>query len=199
MKRVKIIGLTGQSGSGKSTAARLFEENGFTVINADSLVADVYRRSPVCLKAVAAQFGEDIINSDGTLNRKLLAKRAFASKENTALLSSIVHPYVIAETLKILKNSHGCVVLDAPQLFESNLDAVCDFIVSVTADEQTRLERIIARDNITEQQAKERISVQYSEEFFKKNSDFVVENNADLQAFANQFRVLIDRIKAEVM
>ena len=199
MKRVKILGLTGQSGAGKSTAARLFEENGFAVINADALVADVYRRSPVCLKAVAAQFGEDIINPDGTLNRQLLAKRAFASKENTALLSSIVHPFVIAETLKILKDSQGCVVLDAPQLFESNLDAVCDYIVSVTADERIRLKRILARDNITEQQAMERISAQYSEDFFKNNSDFVVENNADFQDFTNQLCVLIDRIKAEVM
>lgn len=199
MRKVKIIGLTGQSGAGKSTAAKLFEKNGFTVINADVLVADIYVKSPVCLNAVAAQFGGDIINSDGTLNRKILAKRAFASKENTALLGTIVHPFVIAETLKILKSSRGCAVLDAPQLFESNLDVVCDFVVSIVADRQTRLKRIIARDNITCQQAEERISAQYSEDFFKENSDYTIQNNADLQSYTYQLCGLIDKIRAEVM
>ncbi|MBQ4262312.1 MAG: dephospho-CoA kinase, partial [Ruminococcus sp.] len=73
MARIKIIGLTGQSGAGKSTAARLFEENGFTVINADTLVRNIYTANPACLKAVAASFGQDIILPDGTLDRRLLA------------------------------------------------------------------------------------------------------------------------------
>ena len=121
--------VTGQSGAGKSTAAELFKQSGMTVIDADALVAKIYESSSACLKSVAASFGQDIINPDGSLNRRLLAKRAFESKENTALLGAIVHPFVIAETLRILKTLSGTAVFDAPQLFESNMDAVCDIIV----------------------------------------------------------------------
>ena len=115
MTRVKLIGLTGQSGAGKSTAAELFKQSGMTVIDADALVAKIYESSSACLKSVAASFGQDIINPDGSLNRRLLAKRAFESKENTALLGAIVHPFVIAETLRILKTLSGTAVFDAPQ------------------------------------------------------------------------------------
>ena len=199
MTRVKLIGLTGQSGAGKSTAAELFEENGMTVINADALVAEIYESSPACLKSVAASFGGDIINPDGTLNRKLLARRAFESKENTALLGAIVHPFVIAETLKILKTLSGTVVFDAPQLFESNMDAVCDVIVSVTADEGVRAGRIIERDGLTREQARERISAQYSEEFFRSHSDYILENNGNILRFKAQTSALIEKIQAGVM
>ena len=199
MTRVKLIGLTGQSGAGKSTAAELFEENGMTVINADALVAEIYESSPACLKSVAASFGGDIINPDGTLNRKLLARRAFESKENTALLGAIVHPFVIAETLKILKTLSGTVVFDAPQLFESNMDAVCDVIVSVTADEGVRAGRIIERDGLTRKQARERISAQHSEEFFRSHSDYILENNGNILRFKAQTSALIEKIQAEVM
>ena len=199
MTRVKLIGLTGQSGAGKSTAAELFEENGMTVINADALVAEIYESSPACLKSVAASFGGDIINPDGTLNRKLLARRAFESKDNTALLGAIVHPFVIAETLKILKTLSGTVVFDAPQLFESNMDAVCDVIVSVTADEGVRAGRIIERDGLTREQARERISAQHSEEFFRSHSDYILENNGNILRFKAQTSALIEKIQAGVM
>ena len=177
MTRVKLIGLTGQSGAGKSTAAELFKQSGITVIDADALVAKIYESSPACLKAVAASFGQDVINPDGSLNRRLLAKRAFETKENTALLGAIVHPFVIAETLRILKTLSGTAVFDAPQLFESNMDAVCDIIVSVTANENVRLSRILGRDNVTEEQATERIRAQFSEEFFRSHSDYTLENH----------------------
>ena len=199
MTRVKLIGLTGQSGAGKSTAAEMFAESGMTVINADALVAEIYESSPACLRAVAASFGQDIIGTDGRLDRRLLAKRAFESKENTALLGSIVHPFVIAETLKILKTISGTAVFDAPQLFESNMDAVCDIIVSVTADESVRLRRIMERDGLMREQARERISAQYSEEFFRGHSDFTIENNGNLSRFRAHTSALIEKITAGVM
>lgn len=197
MKRVRLIGLTGQSGAGKSTAAKVFEQNGFTVINADELVKKVYAPKSPCLFAVSSRFGRDIINTDGTLNRVLLAQRAFSSTENTAALNEIVHPFVLSEMLSELKNADGIAVFDAPQLFESGIDAVCDVIVSVIADEDVRLKRIIRRDGITEAQARERINAQHSEKFFKSNSDFIIENNTEgdleqktLEVIAGVFKIL---------
>lgn len=198
MNRVKLIGLTGQSGAGKSLAAALFEQNGITVIDADALVANIYQASPVCLRAVAAIFGNDIVCSDGTPDRRLLAKRAFETKENTALLGSIVHPFVLAETLKKLKSLSGTVVFDAPQLFESNMDAVCDVVVSVTADADVRKRRIMERDRLTEQQARERMDAQHSEAFFRAHSDYTLENNGEQNDFETRTIAMIHKLKAEV-
>ena len=197
MKRVRLIGLTGQSGAGKSTAAKVFEQNGFTVINADELVKKVYEPNSPCLFAVSSRFGRDVINTDGTLNRVLLAQRAFSSIENTAALNEIVHPFVLSEMLSELKDVEDIAVFDAPQLFESGIDAVCDVIVSVVADEDVRLKRITLRDGITEAQARDRINAQHSEEFFKSNSDFIIENNTEggleqktLEVIAGVFKTL---------
>lgn len=178
MKKIKLIGLTGQTGAGKSTVARIFAENGYTVINADSLVSKVYNENKACLSAVAARFGQDIINPDGSLNRQLLAQRAFSSPENTKALGELVHPFVLSLTLRELKNVKTDVVFDAPQLFESGIDVLCDAVAAVVADESVRLKRIIARDNITEQQALQRINAQYDEEFFRQNCDYIIENNS---------------------
>ncbi len=193
------MGLTGQTGAGKSAVADYLAQRGFTVLNADKMVADVYRESPVCLKAVAACFGEDILKADGSLDRPVLAKRAFSSPENTALLGKIVHPFVIAETLRLLKTVRGMVVLDAPQLFESSMDVLCDCIVSVTAPEEIRLDRILKRDNITAEQARERMNAQLDERFFREHTDYLIENNADLPQLYARLDDLIHTITTEVM
>ncbi len=177
MRRNKIIGLTGQSGAGKSTAAAVFRAHGFEVIDADKQVAEIYKSDPVCLRAAAAVFGGDIIGSDGSLDRPLLAQRAFSSAENTALLGRLVHPFVLADTLKRLKSARGAVVIDAPQLFESNIDAICDCVVSVLASRDICLERVIRRDGISRERAEQRLNAQLSEEYFRENSDFILENN----------------------
>lgn len=195
MKKCKIIGLTGQSGAGKSTVAKFFEEYNIKVINADVLVHRLYGRDSVCKKAVCAVFGNDIATPDGSVDRKLLAKRAFSSKENTKLLSSIVHPFVMAEFLAEVKNSSSeVVVYDAPQLFESNADVICDSVLSVVADEAVRLQRICKRDNISEELAKMRLSAQLSEGFFRENSDFIIENNDSIDILKNQFKNLFNML-----
>ena len=199
MRNCRLIGLTGQTGAGKSAVADYLSQRGFAVLNADKMVADVYRESPVCLKAVAACFGEDILRDDGSLDRPLLAKRAFSSPENTALLGKIVHPFVIAETLRLLKAQEGMVILDAPQLFESNMDVLCDCIIGVTAPEEIRLERILRRDNLTEEQARERMKAQLDESFFRENTDHLIENNGDLPQLYARLEALIKTIKTEVM
>lgn len=199
LRSYRLVGLTGQTGAGKSAVAMYLWQRGFTVLNADKMVADVYRESPVCLKAVAACFGEDILKADGSLDRPVLAKRAFSSPENTALLGKIVHPFVIAETLRLLKTVRGMVVLDAPQLFESSMDVLCDCIVSVTAPEKIRLDRILKRDNITAEQARERMNAQLDERFFREHTDYLIENNGDLPQLYARLDDLIHTITTEVM
>lgn len=200
MKKCRILGLTGQSGAGKSTVASFLEQNGFYVISADLLVKKIYNSGSPCLKTIATVFGEDIISDNGTPDRKLLAKRAFSSKENTALLSSIVHPFVTAELFTQIKKAAESgvttVVYDAPQLFESNADVICDEIISVTAEKSVRLERICKRDNISKENALMRMNAQLDEEFFRENSDYIIENNSDLSSLNVQLEGLLKQINS---
>ncbi len=195
-KRCRIIGLTGQSGAGKSTVARCFEQNGFTVINADELVAKIYKSNSPCLKTISAVFGEDVIKSDGTPDRKLLAQRAFSSKDNTEMLSRIVHPFVMEEFLSAVENSDAdTVVYDAPQLFESKSHIICDTVVSVVADREKRLERICERDSISREMAEMRFNAQLSEEYFRDNSDYIIENNSNFEMLIKNTENLLNEIR----
>ena len=194
MKKYKLFGLTGQSGAGKSTVAQTFLDLGAVVIGADEIVAQLYSENSPCVKTIAACFGEEVLKSDGTPDRKKLAELAFSSAENTALLGKIVHPFVTAELFERLRGKEGIVIYDAPQLFESGADIICDKIIAVTADENIRIKRIIQRDGLTEAEAQSRVKAQLDEEFFKSRADYVIENNGDtkslIQTVSDSFLVI---------
>lgn len=198
MRKIRIIGLTGQSGSGKSTVSKFFEEKGFAVINADLLVRELYGSGSPCVKTLSAQFGADILDDKNQIIRPVLAERVFSSKENTELLSSVVHPFVTALMLKKVKEAYNNgffdIIYDAPQLFESNSDIICDKIISVIADREIRLKRICARDGIDETAASMRINAQLDEEFFKANSDYIIENNSDLHTLKMQIETVYSSV-----
>ncbi len=179
MKRYKLIGLTGQSGAGKSTVAQVFAALGATVISADDIVRGLYTAQSPCVKTIAAVFGADCLNSDGTVNRPVLAQRAFASADNTAMLGRLVHPFVMSALLKALKHARGVVVFDAPQLFEADADVICDCVIAVVADEAVRKQRIMERDGLSPEQAQSRMNAQLSEAFFRAHADMILENNGN--------------------
>lgn len=198
MRKLKIIGLTGQSGAGKTTVSEVLSKKGLTVINADLLVRELYKVGSPCLKILSAQFGEEVINADGTLNRAMLAEKVFSSKENTQLLNSLIHPFVISLFLEKAKNAQKIgertLVFDAPQLFESKADVICDKVIAVVACKEKRIQRICLRDNISKEEAIKRIDAQLSEDFFRANSDYVIENNLDLDALKKQTLELLDSL-----
>ena len=176
MKKI-FIGLTGQTGAGKSTVCEAAEELSCRVINADKVAREVMGKNSDCLKRLAEFFGNDIILPDGNCNRKLLAKRAFSSRENTDILNSITHPAIIErvrEYIDIYSKESDIIIFDAPQLFESGGDRLCDVIIAVTAPEKTRLDRIMQRDGIGESAARLRMSAQHGEDFFRSRADFVI-------------------------
>ena len=196
MKNYKLIGLTGTTGAGKGQVCSFFESNGYAVIDADFLARKAVE-NPLVLTLLARNFGDDILDG-GKLNRKLLGARAFASKEKTALLNSITHPFISAifveEVEKLVKGGADKIVFDAPQLFESRLNILCDIVIAVTADEKIRKERIMSRDALSEELAEKRISVQFSTEFFEENCDFIIENNSHLQELEEKTQTIIEKI-----
>ena len=198
MKKHRIIGLTGQTGAGKSTVSKMLLKNGAAVISADELVSQLYIPDSICLKTLSAQFGSDIIRSDKSLDRQKLAQKAFADSESTKLLNSIVHPFVLTlfleKTAGFVREGCRCIVFDAPQLFESKANVFCDYIISVIADRSLRMERICKRDNISVQMAESRIKAQFSEKFFIENSDFVIENNGSEEQLREKAENLVSAL-----
>ena len=177
-----VIGLTGQTGAGKSTAAGFLRELGCGIIDADRVAREAVSRGSSCLEELARAFGDDIINGDGSCNRRLLAKRAFSSRENTELLNSLTHPWIIARTKEYIDSlchkGYDMIIFDAPQLFESGGDAFCDSVISVTAPESLRKQRIMDRDGISAEAAGERMNAQHPEEYYVSRSDYLIDGSA---------------------
>ena len=179
-----VIGLTGQSGAGKSQVCNLLLNRGFRVIDADVVARRVVEKGKRCLVELVLEFGVEILLPDSTLNRRKLGKIVFNDKEKLTRLNQIIFPHITAEIRsqidEIKATGAPAVFLDAPTLFESGSDKICDKVISVVAPEWLRLRRVVARDEITEQEAKSRMRSQYSEEFFIKRSDYVIENIGDI-------------------
>lgn len=189
LKKPFTIGLTGQTGSGKGYICSYLEELGFNILNCDEYVKDIYDSNIPLLKKLADEFGTDILVND-ILDRQKLAQIVFDDKKKLRKLNSLVHPFVIAECEKNAKKTS---VLDAPQLFEANAQDKCYKIISVTAPKQTRLERIMKRDNISKEQAEKRINAQLDEKYYTNNSDFVVINDG------RDIKSQIDKILEDIL
>lgn len=196
---VLVIGLTGQTGAGKSTVSKIFAENGFAVINADLISRKVVEKGEKCLDELTEIFSPCILNDDGTLNRKVLGGIVFTDKTKLEMLNSIIYPYITSEILEEIKNysesGYKLILLDAPTLFESHADDFCEIIISVIADEEIREKRIIKRDGLTQKQAQDRMNSQHDADFFAANSDFVIENNDTIDTVNGISKEVSDKIK----
>lgn len=177
---MKIIGLTGQTGAGKSTVCKALEKEGYFHIDADRVYWSLLTPNSGLIKKLEAAFGEDIILPDGTLDSRALSKKAFKTPEGARLLSEVTHPAVIKKINEIIREKEAenikGVLIDAIGLFESGANKLCDFTVSVTAPEEIRLKRIVKRDNISVEEALLRINAQKDEKFFVEAADVVIRN-----------------------
>ena len=177
---MKIYGLTGKTGAGKSTVAEKLQTLGFYIIDGDKIARSITEKGKPALKELAKEFGCDIIEGDGSLNRKLLASRAFKDKESTAKLNAITHPIIKAEFEEALKKAESegflFAVIDAAALLESSCKDLCQKIIVVTAPEEIRLERILKRDSITKEQAITRMNAQFPDEYYSEKADILIRN-----------------------
>ena len=197
--KVFLIGLTGPTGSGKSEVSRVLADRLVPVIDAGELARRVVEPGFPCLQELVREFTEDILNEDGTLNRRQLARRAFATPEDTKLLNSITHPYIIDLTKRILMQleqiREPVAVLDAPLLFESGMDGICDVTVAVVAPRERRLKRIMERDQLTEKQAEARMAAQQEEDFYASRASQVIRNDGDLEELRRQANAFADQVR----
>ena len=198
---MKVIGLCGGSGSGKGVVCSIFRKNGILTIDTDAVYRDLTSRPGPLLDELKGEFGTDIISQNNSLNRRALAHIVFSSEGSELKLkklNEITHRYILDKTRDILKiHREGGAkigVVDAPVLFESGFDSECDLILSIIADKDTRINRIIDRDGISRDQAEQRIDSQMSDDELISRSDFVIFNNGDLNELSEQVLLLIQKL-----
>ncbi len=188
-----VIGLTGPTGSGKSTLCKIAAEIGIKSIDADKVYHGLLVPPSPCLDAIVKAFGNGVLNEDGSLNRTALASVVFAvgADEKLEMLNSITHKFVKEEFRRIIsdmKNSgERFVIVDAPTLYESGFDKECDFTVAIIADRSIRSTRIIERDSLSTDRAEQRLSAQKPDEFFIRRADHVLYNNGDVNVLRESF------------
>ena len=172
-----VAGLTGQSGAGKTTVSDAFKENGFEIINCDLVAREVTQAGSECCKKLAKIF-PDCFDDGFALDRRKLGEIVFSDKAKLQMLNDTIYPFINKLIDKKINAAQSrFILLDAPTLFEAGADKLCSVIVSVVADYDIRLERIIKRDGISKELAKKRFASQHTMEFFREHSSFVIENN----------------------
>ncbi len=198
MSKSLVIGLTGSTGAGKSTVSGYLAARGFYIIDADRLSRRAVELGSAVLAALADRFGDDVLKPDGTLNRTVLAARAFADPAETAALNAIVHPEVIRllqEELEAAKRrGEPTIVLDVPLLFQTGLETLCDCTVAVTAAPEVRCRRICRRDGLTEKQAQLRMAAQPEDEYYARRATVTLVNDTDEPALQAAVKAWLDRI-----
>ncbi len=177
----KLVGLTGKTGAGKSTVSAYFKDKGAYIIDGDIVARKVFSDDETLIDKLINAFG-NVLNEDKTLNRSELAKKAFSTSENTELLNSIMHPAInklIEKEAEKAFSNHNVVIVDAAAIIESGFADKCDALVVVTAPVETRKNRIMARDSLSEENAIIRINGQKDDDFYLSKADFIIDNDGN--------------------
>lgn len=189
-----LIGLTGRTGSGKSTAARIFENLGAFVADCDVIAHEVLCDSAVKEK-LCGLFSRDILDKENNIDRKALGAIVFSDEKKLALLNSAVHGAIVKRCLELCCSSGKDICLmDGSELEASGADKECDYIVVITADEQTRLDRIMKRDGIDRESALKRIHAQ--KEYSKKA--IFIDNSYSPRILEKEITELYNRFLGEI-
>lgn len=200
-----VVGLSGGIGSGKSTVARILEKLGATLVDADAIVHEKQAPGSPMLAELAAEFGREILDADGALDRKALADRVFRDPEARARLGRIVHPPVISEMMRraaaAIEAGDPMVVLDIPLLFEGRKTGTgsaahmkFDATIAVWVPRSVQIERTVARDGCTEEEARRRVEAQLPIDEKRDMADHVIDNSGTPEETESQVVALYHRL-----
>ena len=191
-----LIGLTGQIGAGKTTAAEILTSLGALVIDADEIGRQVVDESSVLRKKLARRFGADILDGSGRLKRKKLARIAFADQAARAALNQLIHPYLLKELrrqVRIGRKTHDLIVIDAALLLEWRMDKDVDFVLVIHAGQTLRFTRLANRGlTRADALARQRMQLPFGE--FKERADRVILNNGNEAILRRKIAALLHSI-----
>ena len=196
-QRQVILGITGGTGSGKTSALNAIRDLGGTVIDCDAVYHEMLDKDETLRRAIEMKF-HGVFNSDGSLNRKKLGALVFENKERMAQLNEVVYRFLVPEVQRRAQEG-SLVAIDAINLIESGVGELCDRTIAITAPAELRVRRIMARDGIDEHYARMRISAQKSDEFYRSKCDCELSNTSDTpEAFRETARVFFNRMIREL-
>lgn len=196
MKKIKVA-ITGGIGSGKSSVSDYLEKKGHSVLRADLIAKELMAQDAQIKKKLIEEFGEESYSND-KLNTKYLAANVFSNEENVQKINSIVHPPVMEKIDQLAKEifkNQDIVFIETALVYEANLEDFFDYVLLVLADEKTRIDRIINREKVTEEQVRARMQFQIPDEEKKDDADFVLYNNTTLQELENRVEFLLILIR----
>ena len=179
-----IIGITGGTGCGKTTLLNLVRQQGGLVLDCDAIYHELLRSGAQLLCAIATRFPGTVEN--GVLQRKRLGAIVFSDEAALQDLNAITHSAIKAEVIRRLESKPELAAIDAIALMESGLAELCDVTVAVTAPTEDRVRRLMVRDGISEEYARNRIAAQHEEVWFREKCDYILENSGNFDAFATK-------------
>ena len=194
---MKIIGLTGGTGSGKGFVSERLKARKAYVIDADAVAHEIIEKGTPAYKAIVDYFGSEILDENGNIFRRKLGNIVFSDKDKLAFLNSCTHKYINMEIMRIIEevkpqtNVYSAIIIDAPLLAEAGLVDICDDIWVVYADSEVRVKRIMERDSISEEQARNRIASQRSWEEYKELGAVIIDNSSDDENVERQLDALL--------
>lgn len=186
-----ILGITGGTGSGKTTLLSTAQSLGFQVLDCDKIYHELLETDPALIAAIEARFPGTVL--DGKLQRKKLGAVVFADSQALADLNAITHSAVRqAVEARLVPGKN--IAIDAIALFESGLNRLCDVTVAVTAPLEQRVQRLMAREGITEAYARSRIAAQPPEQYYRQHCDYVLENDGEIVVFQGKCLAFFHRL-----
>lgn len=192
----KVVAITGHSGCGKSYLGRYFASQGYTVIDCD-LVAKEIHNDTECQKQLCSAFGDDVVK-DGAVDKALLAKLAFADGESLQKLTDITHPFIIKNILDTIDASQQDIVfVDGAVIIGHDFEQYCDKFIVVVSDRNLQYGRLVGRDGITVEQARNRIEKQTPQEILLAKADYIIYNNGSVRQLENQGDYVLRSLKKE--
>ncbi|WP_283588452.1 dephospho-CoA kinase [Limosilactobacillus viscerum] len=196
----KLVGLTGGIASGKSTVSKMLSQVGFPIVDADLVVHRLQQPGQPGFERLVDQFGQSILTAAGQLDRQRLGQMAFSNADTRQELNRVMQPLIrdtIFDQINDLKKAGmPAIILDAPLLFEQHYDEDCDLVVVVAVNYENQLVRLMARDNYSRVEAKERVDSQMPLSQKEKLADLVIDNNGDCQQLQTQVAQLVKRLKS---
>ncbi len=179
-----IIGITGSSGAGKSTVCEILEAYyKVTIINADKVARKLSKRGTNYVIDIISKFGKSIVDENGELKRRKLAEIIYNDSKKREELNKCTFKYIKKEIERQIKKAQAdTIIIDAPLLFESELNKICDKVIGVISNRELQIERIVARDDIDYEDAEKRLNAQQTNEFYMNKCDAIIENNNNLKS-----------------